>query len=307
MKRFFSILLTGMLLLSSSIAYGDSLPDFGKLTNEALPDPGIYSHTGGTNLQSGSIFKKEYSYNGKLYDAWQYGKPEDIPAFLSAYQDALSRAGYTFYDGKEMEYDALFFSDGKEDGFLLYDYQSRMLLMVPVSYGFQPGQAERNWDVPSIKPYCMATGRRMDVLESKLEYALSGTMGTYKSTQMAYNYVCRGLERDFVWIQDYINALINTGEFVLVGTGEYNGMEYSGRIVYYWAFTYRGKKAAQPIWYDDDDDAMTWSNGAVRPDYHLRISATVDYTNYQWVNDAVTIKISFSPELVYEDYKEGAF
>lgn len=143
MKRLIVVLLIAALTLSGA-ALADALPDFFR-----FPDPGQFA--GG----EAKLFQAGYSYKGVSYDAYEYPQPADTAAFLADWEAALAANGYMTSEGDEQENAAVFFAkdslnflentDGQ--GFLLYDYQGRMLLMVPASYEFVPGETV---EVPAL-------------------------------------------------------------------------------------------------------------------------------------------------------------
>ena len=285
MKKLLTLVLMLMLL---SCALADALPDFGTMgTAEKLPDVEKYSGT------VGQLFEAGYAYNGAEYDAWRYGRPADVDAFLTAWRAALEQAGYAVSEGKEMDNDAIYFDNGEATGFLLYDYQQRMLLMVPVSYGYMAGEAQVDWDVPSL----FSVAKEPD----RIEFTGAGFhAGDERSMSDYYSYDYKRAGRDMTWAQEYVEALINTGDFVLVGTGVDDYRDVNGPIRNYYALAYTGEGDIDPIW-DGDDDEIMWPDKATAPAYHVMVQIAQRFISPQFSQDEVAVFIRVSPSLIYEE------
>ena len=136
MKKLLAMALAAVLLLCGT-ALADALPSFEPSSDASqFPDPGTYA---GAEAQ---LFQLNYRYNGVDYDAYAYALPADIAVFLADWQEALLANGFEATLGFEQGNSAVYFSNAGMQGFLLYGYQGRMLLMIPSEYGFEPAAAE---------------------------------------------------------------------------------------------------------------------------------------------------------------------
>ena len=142
MKKTVLLIVLIFSLLLAGPAAGQGLPEVGSGRSQSsagLPDPGTF--LGGT----GSVFERNYRYNGVVYDAYLYAAPESEGEFLTNYYIAAAQAGFepelAFVDQQKA---MKVYNAGKtgDPALLMYDYQGYALFMVPVDMTFTLGGGE---------------------------------------------------------------------------------------------------------------------------------------------------------------------
>ena len=132
---FFLVLILSLLILNSAAAQENVLPQLGTVA-AGLPDPA--EAYGGI----GSLYQADYYYGDRTYDTYLYPRPESADAFLSAYMNAATDAGFTAEQDALEGYNILRVypsGDRNAAALLFYDYQGYMLFMVPTDMDFTLG------------------------------------------------------------------------------------------------------------------------------------------------------------------------